>query len=157
MLLIGGCQLANGQTVSTAPTNNELVERINALEHANQQSQAKIAKLTEQQSKPAADKPKLPSVTINGVFQADAVTFDQNDASRLAYGTVENGADFRRARLSAKGAVTDRMDYFLQMDFGFFGRPTFTDVWADFKEAGPMGTVRVGQWKQPFGLETVSS
>lgn len=157
MLLIGGCQLANGQTVSTAPTNNELVERINALEHANQQSQAKIAKLTEQQSKPAAEKPKLPSVTLNGVFQADAVTFDQNDASRLVYGTVENGADFRRARLSAKGAVTDRMDYFLQMDFGFFGRPTFTDVWADFKEAGPLGTVRVGQWKQPFGLETVSS
>lgn len=49
------------------------------------------------------------------------------------------------------------MDYFVQMDFGFFGRPTFTDVWADFKEIGPLGTVRVGQWKQPFGLEVASS
>ena len=91
------------------------------------------------------------------MFQADAVTFDQNNASRDAYGRVEGGADFRRARLGAKGSVSDRMDYFMQMDFGFFGRPTFTDLWADFKDVGPLGTVRVGQWKQPFGLETVSS
>ena len=49
------------------------------------------------------------------------------------------------------------MDYFMQMDFAFFGRPTFTDLWGDFKDAGPLGTVRVGQWKQPFSLETVSS
>jgi phosphate-selective porin OprO and OprP len=107
--------------------------------------------------KPASEKPKLPSVAINGVFQADGVTFNQDDASRAAYGRVESGADFRRARLGAKGAVSDRMDYFMQMDFGFFGRPTFTDVWADFKDAGWLGTVRVGQWKQPFSLETVSS
>jgi phosphate-selective porin OprO/OprP len=49
------------------------------------------------------------------------------------------------------------MDYFMQMDFGFFGRPTFTDLWVDFKDATPFGTVRVGQWKQPFSLEAVSS
>jgi phosphate-selective porin OprO/OprP len=104
-----------------------------------------------------AAKAKLPSVTINGVFQADAVGFNQSAASRLAYGRVENGADFRRARLSAKGAVTADMDYLVQLDFGFFGRPTFTDVWADFKNMGPWGTFRVGQWKHPFGLETVSS
>ncbi len=85
------------------------------------------------------------------------MTFDQNNTSRDAYGRVEGGADFRRARLGAKGSVSDRMDYFMQMDFGFFGRPTFTDLWVDFKDVGPLGTVRVGQWKQPFGLETVSS
>ncbi|MFN7841367.1 MAG: porin, partial [Pirellula sp.] len=117
----------------------------------------KIAQYEKAEKKPAAEKPKLPNVAINGVFQADAVTFNQDDESRAAYGRVESGADFRRARLSAKGAVSDRMDYMMQMDFGFFGRPTFTDVWADFKEAGLLGTVRVGQWKQPFSLETVSS
>jgi phosphate-selective porin OprO/OprP len=105
---------------------------------------------------PVAEK-KLPSVQLSGVFQADGVAFDQNDASRLAYGRIESGADFRRARLGAKGSLTDRMDYFMQMDFAFFGRPTFTDLWVDFKEVGPLGTVRVGQWKQPFSLEAVSS
>ena len=105
---------------------------------------------------PLAEK-KFPSVQLSGVFQADGVAFEQDEASRLAYGRIESGADFRRARLGAKGSLTDRMDYFMQMDFAFFGRPTFTDLWGDFKEVGPLGTVRVGQWKQPFSLETVSS
>ena len=105
---------------------------------------------------PLAEK-KFPSVQLSGVFQADGVAFEQDEASRLAYGRIESGADFRRARLGAKGSLSDRMDYFMQMDFAFFGRPTFTDLWGDFKDAGPLGTVRVGQWKQPFSLETVSS
>ncbi|MBX3423948.1 MAG: porin [Pirellulaceae bacterium] len=138
-------------------TVQDIDSRVKALERLHAETQGELKKLADAKSKAEADNKKLPNITINGVFQADAVSFDQDDASRLTYGRIENGADFRRARLSAKGAVSDRMDYFLQMDFGFFGRPTFTDVWADFKDAGPLGTVRVGQWKQPFGLETVSS
>ena len=137
-------------------TMEELTMRLKALEDQESSTQAELKKLTEAK-KPAPEKPKLPNVTIGGVFQADAVAFHQLESSREAYGRIESGADFRRARLGAKGAVSDRMDYFMQMDFGFFGRPTFTDVWADFKEVGPLGTVRVGQWKQPFGLEVVSS
>jgi phosphate-selective porin OprO/OprP len=136
------------------PTYEELTARLKALEGKASTTEKELKKLSE--PKPA-EKPKLPNVTISGVFQADAGAFSQTDASRATYGYIENGADFRRARLGAKGSVSDSMDYFMQMDFGFFGRPTFTDVWADFKNAGPLGTVRVGQWKQPFGLETVSS
>lgn len=120
--------------------------------------EGRLKKLEAQQ--PAATVPtpiKYPSLTVNGVFQADAAAFNQTEASREAYGRIEGGADFRRARLSAKGAVSDAMDYFLQMDFAFFGRPTFADLWVDFKDAGPLGTIRVGQWKQPFSLEVVSS
>ena len=57
----------------------------------------------------------------------------------------------------AKGSVADNMNYFLQMDFAFFGRPTFTDVWVEWTDLPILGTVRVGQWKQPFSLEVVSS
>ncbi len=117
----------------------------------------RVQDLEEARKRTNAEKKKLPNVTLSGVFQADGVMFNQNDASRDAYGRIESGADFRRARLGAKGAVSDRMDYFMQMDFGFFGRPTFTDLWADFKGVGPLGTVRVGQWKHPFSLEVVSS
>ena len=137
-------------------TIEELSKRLTALESKESLAEAKLQWLGDAK-KPTVEKPKFPNVAINGVFQADAVAFNQLDSSRDAYGRVEGGADFRRARLSAKGAVSDRMDYFMQMDFGFFGRPTFTDVWTDFKEVGSLGTVRVGQWKQPFGLETVSS
>ncbi len=133
-------------------------ERLAMLESEQAQTLAKLQELQAAKAKPApAPAPKLPNLTLSGVFQVDGVTFDQDQGSRDAYGRVEGGADFRRARLGAKGSVSDRMDYFMQMDFGFFGRPTFTDLWVDFKDAGPLGTVRVGQWKQPFGLETVSS
>ena len=49
------------------------------------------------------------------------------------------------------------MNAFMQMDFGFPGRPTFTDVWVEWTDLPVLGNVRVGQWKQPFSLEVVSS
>jgi phosphate-selective porin OprO/OprP len=49
------------------------------------------------------------------------------------------------------------MNAFMQMDFAFPGRPTFTDLWVDWTDLPWLGTVRVGQWKQPFSLEVVSS
>jgi phosphate-selective porin OprO/OprP len=144
-------------STESEPTIGELSAKLQAIETQAASDRKELEKLLDAKSKSDADKKKLPNVTINGVFQADAVMFNQSEASRQAYGSIENGADFRRARLSAKGAVSDRMDYFMQMDFGFFGRPTFTDVWTEFKDVGPLGTVRVGQWKQPFSLEVVSS
>ena len=85
------------------------------------------------------------------------VAFNQDAANRASYGDIQNGAGFRRARLGARGSVTNNMNYFFQMDFGFFGRPTFTDVWVEWTDLPILGTVRAGQWKQPFSLEVVSS
>jgi len=90
-------------------------------------------------------------------FQADVGWVQQDLASRQKYGDIQDGADFRRARLSAKGSVTETTNYFFQMDFVFFGRPTFTDVWVEQTQVPLLGNVRIGQWKQPFGLEVVSS
>jgi phosphate-selective porin OprO/OprP len=104
-----------------------------------------------------ANKKTYPSVTVNGVFQSDAGWIHQDSNSEAQYGQIQDGANFRRARLSAKGSVTELTNYFFQMDFGFFGRPTFTDVWLEQTKVPLFGNVRIGQWKQPFGLETVSS
>lgn len=104
-----------------------------------------------------AAKKKLPAITVSGVFQADGVVFNQNQLSRDTYGLIENGADFRRARLGARATVTENMNAFMQMDFAFFGRPTFTDLWVETTDIPVLGNVRIGQWKQPFGLEVVSS
>ena len=115
--------------------------------------------------KDGLSKPKFPSVELHGVFQVDSGWFHQsdnniatiNDLDGAGKGNIRDGADFRRARLSANGAVLPNMNYFLQMDFAFFGRPTFTDVWMEFTKVPVLGNVRVGQWKQPFSLEVVSS
>ncbi len=111
----------------------------------------------------APAKPKYPTVQINGVFQAEMGFFNQDANSLNTYAplqngaAMQNGADFRRARLSAKGSLSDTVNYFFQMDFAFFGRPTFTDIWVEQSQLPLFGTVRVGQWKQPFSLEVVSS
>ncbi len=117
----------------------------------------RLNKLEQRLDQADAAKSKLPNVTVSGVFQADAVGFSQSDESRDQFGSIENGADFRRARLGARAKVTDTMNAFMQMDFGFFGRPTFTDLWVEQTKVPILGNVRVGQWKQPFGLEVVSS
>ena len=103
------------------------------------------------------NKKTFPTVAISGAFQADIGFFNQDANSVATYGHIANGADFRRARLGAKGAINENTNYFFQMDFGFFGRPTFTDVWVEQTSIPYLGNVRVGQWKQPFSLEVVSS
>ncbi|MFN9374589.1 MAG: OprO/OprP family phosphate-selective porin [Planctomycetaceae bacterium] len=102
-------------------------------------------------------KKTYPSVEIHGVFQADSGWFGQDEASRRTVGNLQDGADFRRARLSANGSLTETMNYFLQFDFAFPGRPTFTDLWWEATRVPVLGNIRVGQWKQPFSLEVVSS
>src|SRR2546430_8980010 len=66
-------------------------------------------------------------------------------------------SDFRRARLAARAALGNNINAFMQFDFAFPGRPTFTDLWVEWTDLPVLGTVRVGQWKQPFSLEVVSS
>lgn len=105
----------------------------------------------------AKDKPSYPTIKLHGAFQADAGWFSQSPANRASVGDVPDGADFRRARLGANGAVWENVNYWLQMDFAFPGRPTFTDVWMDVVNVPCLGTVRVGQWKQDFGLEEITS
>lgn len=109
-------------------------------------------------------KTKYPNVTINGFFQADVGFFDQSENNmrtlgngNIAAGDIQDGADFRRLRLSAKGGVIENVNYFVQLDFGFFGRPTFTDVWLEITHVPVLGFVKIGQWKQPYGLESVTS
>jgi len=102
---------------------------------------------------------KYPNITINGVFQADSVWVHQDADSLNEFGRIEDGAGFRRARLSARGSVTEHTNYFFQTDVGTagVGRPTITDVWVEEMDVPYLGNVRVGQWKQPFSLEVVSS
>lgn len=103
------------------------------------------------------NKKTFPSVQVYGAFQADTGYFFQDTNSTIANGDIANGADIRRARLGAKGAINEVVNYTFQMDFGFFGRPTFTDVFVEQTNIPYLGKVRVGQWKQPFSLEVVSS
>src|SRR5262245_46410127 len=121
---------------------------------------AELTKRLETLEHPAIKYPA--NVQVLGVFQADGVTFNQDDANRAPHAQggvcfIENGGDFRRARLAAKAALANNMNAFMQWDFAAQGRPTFTDVWVEWTDLPLFGNIRVGQWKQPFSLEVVSS
>lgn len=72
--------------------------------------------------------PTFPTVRVTGFFQADAGWFHQDAANRLAVGDIQDGADFRRARLAAVGKVADNVGYNVEFDFGFPGRPSFATM-----------------------------
>ena len=45
----------------------------------------------------------------------------------------------------------------LEMDFGFPGRPSFMDVWAEVKDTFGPGTLRAGQFRHPFSMDALTS
>jgi phosphate-selective porin OprO/OprP len=110
---------------------------------------------------PNPEPPKYPTVALGGLLQLDAGLFRQSDLNRRLYGDADDGADFRSARLWARGSLREGTNYMLELDFGSLaalspGRPNFQNAYIE-QESLPVGTVRVGRWKQPFSLETATS
>tara|TARA_R100000789_G_scaffold58494_1_gene56436 strand:- start:39845 stop:41338 length:1494 start_codon:yes stop_codon:yes gene_type:complete len=109
-------------------------------------------------------KPPYPTTKITGFFQADAVWFDQSPANQFAVGggvpamgDVQDGADFRRTRLAAVGKVWENIDYMIEFDFAFPGRPSFMDVWLDINDVDGANNLRIGQFRTPFGMDGQTS
>jgi len=98
-----------------------------------------------------------PSVKLTGFFQADAGWIHQDAANRIAVGDIQDGADFRRARLAATGDVAENVDYMVEFDFGFPGRPSFMDVWLEVRDTAWLGNLKIGQFRHPFGLDGLTS
>ncbi|QDS96566.1 Porin P precursor [Roseimaritima multifibrata] len=106
------------------------------------------------------EKPKYPTARLTGFFQADIAWFGQDENNRrtlgngnLVNGDLQDGADFRRARLAAVGDAWDNVSYMLEMDFAFPGRPSFMDVWLDIDDVVGKNNLRIGQFRQPFGMD----
>lgn len=113
---------------------------------------------------PPVENPKFPTARLTGFFQADALWASQSLANQVAVGNgvaadgdVQDGADFRRARLAAAGQAWDNIAYMLEMDFAFPGRPSFMDVWMDIDDVVGRSKLRIGQFRQPFGMDGLTS
>ncbi len=100
---------------------------------------------------------QYPVVQLTGFFQADAGWIHQSGANRDAVGDAQDGANFRRARLQAKGDVWDNVGYSVEFDFAFPGRPSFMDVWLEVRDVMGGANVRVGQYRQPIGMAGLNS
>jgi len=97
--------------------------------------------------------PNYPTFRLNGFLQLDNGNFIQSAASKAEYGNIQDGTGFRRARLIGDGNVTDQTKYWVEVDFAAAGRPSFMDVWGEQSDLPGVGTVRVGQYRQPVSLD----
>lgn len=102
----------------------------------------------------------FPTVNLTGFFQVDAAWFETGLDTRFnddfSFSNVLDSRGFRRARLAAQGQTAKNVDYMIEFDFAFPGRPTFMDLYFDVHGL-PFGSLRVGQWRQPFGLGELTS
>ena len=66
----------------------------------------------------------------------------------------KDGFDIRRARLDLKGAITEKWDYRMQLDFA--SSPKILDATIGFR-AGDYLKITAGQFKVPFSMENLTS
>ncbi|HOM16625.1 MAG TPA: porin [Thermoguttaceae bacterium] len=107
-----------------------------------------------------------PSVKVNGRLFMDWAMFGQGAASRANYGDIEDGVQFRAARIAVSGEAFHVMDYKIEADFsdtdeGNGGKliqsTAFKDVYIGINELPLLGHVRMGHFKEPFALEELTS
>ncbi|WP_164104178.1 OprO/OprP family phosphate-selective porin [Candidatus Laterigemmans baculatus] len=101
------------------------------------------------------EKPRFPTVALTGVFHLDGGYYDQSPLNRDVLGDIQDGLGFRRARLAAKGKVSERTSYIMEFDFAQ-SQARFVDVWMEFEQT-PLGNLRIGRFRQPFGMAELTS
>ena len=122
---------------------------------ANLEKAAKKSSDTEKKKK-AADAEK-PLVKVGGKIHADMGWFSQDANNIATVGDIQDGVDFRRARIAVSGTILDVTNYKIEMDFAASGRPSFRDVYVGVSDLPYVNNVRVGHYKEWFGLEQLTS
>lgn len=89
------------------------------------------------------------SFKIGGFAQIDAGIFDDDIRDR------PDGTNVRRARLSASGTIANDFKYKIENDFAG-NVSAITDAYLEYAGFKPV-SITVGQFKEPFGLETLTS
>ncbi len=91
-----------------------------------------------------------------GFFDPDT---DTKNAVETTVGTtktrIEDGSEFRRARIEMSGEVGDRVDWAASYDFAN-STTNFRNLYAGVKDLC-FGNLRAGQFKEPYGLEQITS
>ena len=139
---------------------SDLAKRVADLEAA-------LKKVTDKEAEAKKKAASKPTATVFGRLQVDGATFSQNAASQTQVGNVRDGVEFRRARIGIQGDAFDVFNYRIEMDFANrdYGLPintnaqstAFKDVYVGISDLPLLGNVRIGHFKEPFGLDQLNS
>ena len=92
---------------------------------------------------------------IGGRLQTDWFFSSEDQDVKLDVGEQEDGVEFRRARIYFSGLIYGNVEYKLQFDFAG-GDADFKDAYLGLTDF-PLGTLRMGHFKEPFSLEELTS
>ncbi|MDP6850906.1 MAG: porin [Planctomycetota bacterium] len=91
------------------------------------------------------------TVTIFGRLQSDFTL------SGAAGDEDASAVEFRRVRIGAKGNLSAAASYKVELDFASSSSPAkFADAYLQLKNIGP-GAIKIGHFKEPFGLDELTS
>jgi len=95
---------------------------------------------------------------FGGRLMIDHAFFSQDAGLDLAFGQLltKNGTEIRRARLFMAGTVYSNVDFKLDLSFEG-GKVGLKDVYLGIKNIPVVGNLRVGNVKEPFRLEMLTS
>jgi phosphate-selective porin OprO/OprP len=82
--------------------------------------------------------------------------FSLGDQSKAAFGDFQDGVEFRRVRVYLQGEFFDHFEGKIQIDFAG-GDADFRDVFLALTNLEYVGRIQVGQFKEPFSLEELTS
>ena len=96
---------------------------------------------------------------FGGRIQSDWAVVDLNARLKNAIGGGGHGTEFRRVRVFFEGEVYERLIFKSQFEFANTGdgEVDLKDAFIGLKDLGPLGTVMVGHFKEPFSLEAQTS
>jgi len=101
---------------------------------------------------------------LGGRIHYDTAFFSPDDDTKAGVETtvgttktrIEDGSEIRRARIEMSGEVGDAVDWATSLDFGG-GTTNFRNVYVGLKERLFGASLRAGQFKEPYGLEQITS
>ena len=95
------------------------------------------------------------TIKIGGRTMIDFGFFSGDDFEAATGIPLDDGAEFRRARLYVMGTIHGNIDFKAQYEFATsIGDTTFADVYIGFQD---LYGLKVGHFKEPFGLEQLTS
>jgi phosphate-selective porin OprO/OprP len=128
---------------------NPLADRLSTVEKS-------LGKYLDASDKKKKEDAKKPSFVFSGQVQADEVWFGQDAASRADVGDLQDGVQFRRLRIGARGTSFKVLEYSLGVDFALANQPSYLDNYLEWKELPLLQNIRAGHYFEPFSLERVT-
>ncbi|HMP74946.1 MAG TPA: porin [Kiritimatiellia bacterium] len=138
----------------------DLESKVNALEKRIAELEKPAAGSLQASWRPGlslASADKAIQLRLGGRIQNDWSYFlDADEALDDAVGSLDDSTDFRRIWLEMEGTLYERTIFAAHVDF-VGGKTGVRNMFIGVKDIRVLGTVRVGNQQEPFGLEEITS